>query len=111
MKRYGFEVNVLYGIYTPSKPRATWDERWQSARGNEFAHFWIGADEKYYDYSCFQFGETSPIKTTCKDSRYEQLGYMEENGKLINTGNMIIEWESLSEVDGVPLLRVVPIFV
>lgn len=112
MKKQGYEVSVVYGIFTPSRPREYWDERWSKCNATEFTHFWLSSQEKYFDFSCFQFGETSPLKVPCSDKRYTQLGYMElETKKLINTGNMLIEWESLREENGVPVLRVVPIFV
>lgn len=112
LEKEGFKPKILYGVYTPSAPRRLWDERWQKAAGSEFVHFWLGINKRYYDYSCFQFGETEPIKTICADPRYEELGYYDLNsGTLYNTGNMLIEWDSLKEIRGVPSLSLVPIFI
>jgi hypothetical protein len=112
LEKEGFNPKVLYGVYTPSAPRRLWDERWQKAKGYEFVHFWLGINKRYYDYSCFQFGEREPIKTICTDERYMELGYLDLSvNKLCHTGNMLIEWESLSEKEGVPILNLVPIFV
>jgi len=112
LEKEGISSKVLYGIFTPSAPRRLWDERWQNATGYEFVHFWLGINKRYYDYSCFQFGEKEPIKTIYTDSRYTELGYYDlRSGKLCNTGNMLIEWDSLEEVGGVPKLNLVPIFI
>lgn len=112
LKKQGLATNVLYGIYTPTTLRTSWDERWQHSPVGEFAHFWLGVDHIYYDYSAFQFGEIERVKTSCKDTRYNQLGYYDqETKKLINTGNLMIEWESPYEDGGVPILKLVPIFV
>ena len=111
LAKEGFHPKVLYGVFTPSAPRRLWDERWQKADGNEFAHFWLGIAKRYYDYSCFQFGEPEPIKTVYTDPRYMELGYYDLfSGKLCHTGNMAIDWESLT-IGEVPTLLLVPIFI
>lgn len=112
MRKEGYDPKVLYGIFRPTTPRYTWDERWQSAPYNEFVHFWLCFGRLYYDFSCFQFGEKSPVKALCTDSRYEVVGeydYIEK--RLITTGNYIIEWESRTEVGEVSVLKLVPIFI
>lgn len=112
LRKEGLQPSVLYGIFRPQAPRYTWDERWQKAEGNEFVHFWIGFPDSYYDYSCFQFGEKEPIKTQRSDTRYEELGYYDITTQtVVNTGNIMVEWESYHEKEGVPVMRLVPIFV
>lgn len=112
MVKEGYHPKVLYGIFRPSAPRTSWDERWQQALTDEFVHFWLCFGKLYYDFSCFQFGEKSPIRTTIDDLRYEVVGeYDYVTKELITTGNYLIEWESLHLVGEVPVLRLVPIFV
>lgn len=112
MAKEGYHPKVLYGIFRPSTPRTSWDERWQQALTDEFVHFWLCFGKLYYDFSCFQFGEKSPIRTTIDDLRYEVVGeYDYVTKELITTGNYLIEWESLHLVGEVPVLRLVPIFV
>jgi len=112
MKKEGYDPKVLYGIFKPITARYLWDERWQKSTSNEFVHFWLAFEELYYDYSCFQFGERAPIKTTSSDTRYEVLGeYNFETKELIVLGNYMIEWESYRVEGEVPILRLVPIFV
>ena len=112
MKDEGYDPKVLYGIFRPTTHRSTWDERWQRADTDEFVHFWLAFQRIYYDYSCFQFGATAPIKTDCNDPRYEVIGeYNCETGGLTTTGSYYVEWETLTEKDGVPVLKLVPIFI
>lgn len=112
LAKEGFEAKVLYGIFTPSAPRRLWDDRWKKVKGNEFVHFWLGVSKRYYDYSCFQFGEPEPIKTISLDERYTELGYYDlATSRLCHTGNMLIEWESLTDIGGVPILKLVPVFI
>ncbi len=112
MVKEGYHPKVLYGIFKPSAPRELWDERWQQAVSNEFVHFWLAFENLFYDYSCFQFGEKAPIKTRAGDSRYEVLGeYNWITREKTIIGNYFIEWESYREEEGVPIMRLVPIFV
>lgn len=108
----GYKPKILYGTFTPTRPRSEWDERWQKAAGNEFVHFWLAFNDLWYDYSCFQFGEGSPIKTRAGDSRYLVLGeYNWLSKETIIYGNYAIDWESYREEGGVPILRLVEVFV
>lgn len=112
MEKEGYKPKVLYGIFKPITARYLWDERWQKSPTDEFVHFWLAFDQYYYDYSCFQFGEPAPIKTTSSDTRYELLGeYNYITKQMTIIGNYMIEWESYSEEEGVPILKLVPIFI
>lgn len=112
MIQEGYSPKILYGIYTPQTARRTWDERWQRADGNQFSHFWLAFSDLWYDYSCFQFGEPRPIKTRAGDSRYEVLGeYNWITKETIVYGNYAIDWESYREENGVPIMRLVPLFI
>ena len=103
---------VVYGIYKPLTARNSWDERWQKAEGKEFVHFWLGVGKLYYDFSAFQFGAKEKIRTNYKDKRYEQLGYYDiMTGELQHTGNLFIDWESLKEINGIPVVTMEPIFI
>lgn len=112
MKKEGYNPKVLYGIFRPTAPRKRWDERWQQCTQEEFVHFWIAFSVRYYDFSCFQFGESAPIYTSANDKRYEAIGELNyETGEKTNFGQYVIEWESYTTEEGYPLLRLVPIFI
>jgi hypothetical protein len=105
-------AHVLYGIFKPTTARKTWDERWQKSESNEFVHFWLGIGSRIYDYSAFQFGEREIVRTHHSDKRYEILGYYKYRTKeLVHTGNLIIDWESLKEINGIPVVTMEPVFI
>lgn len=104
--------HVIYGVYKPPTARINWDERWHKSETREFVHFWLQIGSLYYDYSAFQFGAKERIRTNYKDTRYEQLGYYDfRAGELIHMGNLVINWENIKMVNGIPTVQLEPIFI
>lgn len=110
MSRQNIDVKVAFGLYRPSTPKETWDDRWQVVHTlppYEFSHFWLEVEKMFWDCSLLQFGEKGFLWSKMSDTHYVHLGYISLDDEIIEEfGPFRIKWHSFSTRSGVPTMIV-----
>lgn len=108
LQKCGYSPEVLFGLYTPNKPRSTWDDRWKSSPTGIFVHCWVAVDGIYVDVSSRQFGELPVVFAKMDDLRYESLGIVDIATGLFmpRDDSIFVDWKSYHVKEDQPTVLV-----